>query len=98
MDTTKYMKHLPTCNMMQDWSEAEAAFADTPTHFRDGNWNEARHEMDLKRNTCTCGLIEAIEVAKNISSKPMLAVSCRFCDAKFEDEYALEAHMNFNHK
>lgn len=35
---------------------------------------------------------------KNLSSNPVLAVSCRICDAKFPDEYGLEAHMNFNHK
>ena len=40
----------------------------------------------------------AEDVVKNLSSNPVLAVSCRICDAKVEDEYALEAHMNFNHK
>lgn len=70
MDITKYMKHLPTCNIMQDWSEAETAMAYTPDEFRDHDWAEAREELNAKMGTCTCGLIEAKEVAKNISSKP----------------------------
>lgn len=40
----------------------------------------------------------ASTLAINISSNPAFAVSCRICDAKFNDEYDLEAHMNFNHK
>lgn len=75
MDITKYMKHLPTCNIMQDWSEAETAMADTPEKFRDHDWVEAREELNAKMQNCTCGLIEAKEIAKNISSKPMLADS-----------------------
>jgi hypothetical protein len=43
---------------MQDWSEAEEAFANTPTHLRDSAWETARAELDAKRNTCTCGIAE----------------------------------------
>ena len=36
--------------------------------------------------------------ATKIDGNTVLAVSCRICDAKFTDEYGLEAHMNFYHK
>lgn len=56
------MQHQPHCNTMQDWSEAEDAFANTPTHLRDAAWEAARAELDVKRNTCTCGIV-ATEVS-----------------------------------
>lgn len=66
MDITKYMKHLSTCNMSQDWIEAQTAFADTPSHLRDIAWNQARKEMNIQMNTCTCGLEKAIEEANKL--------------------------------
>ncbi len=61
----KYMQHLPTCNKMQDWSEAEDAFAATPDYLRDFNYYIAREEMDEKRNTCTCGLEKLLNSEQN---------------------------------
>lgn len=55
-DITKYLRHLPTCTMMQDWSEAESALADTPARFRGPDYDQALAEMNAKRNTCSCGL------------------------------------------
>jgi len=55
------MQHLSTCNKMQDWSEAEQAAADTPEKFRDEGYHEAVDEMGDKKNTCTCGVEQAIE-------------------------------------
>ena len=52
----QYCQHLPTCNIMQDWSEAEQALSDTPMRFRDEGWEKAVEEMYRKKQTCTCGL------------------------------------------
>ena len=59
-DFKKYCKHLPTCNLSKDWSEAEDALADTPDIYRDESWNEAYEELRLLKNTCTCGLTELL--------------------------------------
>lgn len=56
MDIEKYLTHHPDCTIMQDWSEAEMAFADTPERFRDESWSEAVEEMRRKKITCSCGL------------------------------------------
>jgi hypothetical protein len=55
-DLKKYMKHLPTCYKMQDWTEAQQAMGDTPEKFRDESWYLSYEEMRQKMNTCTCGL------------------------------------------
>ena len=51
------------------------------------------------RKTLVHGMVRWDEESKveNLSSNPVLTVSCRFCDAKFTDGYGLEAHVNFNH-
>ncbi len=54
----EYLTHLPHCNIMQDWTEAEQAMADTPEEFRDEGYNVAYDEMGVKKKTCTCGLKE----------------------------------------
>lgn len=56
----KYGKHLPTCNIEQDWTEAYDAFANTPQHLRDHDYDIAFNEMQEKQKTCTCGLNETI--------------------------------------
>lgn len=54
----QYMMHLPTCTIMQDWSEAEDALAHTP----DGPDKDfAYGEMCTIRNTCSCGYLKAIK-------------------------------------
>lgn len=53
-----YLSHLPSCNLMQDWTEAMQAMADTPSEFRDEGHYEALLEIEDKRNKCTCGLKE----------------------------------------
>ena len=67
---SKYMKHLPFCNIMQDWSEAEQALADTPEQFKDEGWQVAYDEMRRKQRTCTCGMEVArqqfVDVADSI--------------------------------
>jgi len=55
-DLKKYMNHLPTCNKMQDWTEAQQAMSDTPSQFIDEGWSIANLEMKEKMNTCTCGM------------------------------------------
>lgn len=61
MEIEKYLTHLPTCNKMQDWSEAEQAFADTPNEFRDDRYYIALKEMCYKQNICTCGMEQVRE-------------------------------------
>lgn len=63
-----YVDHKPTCTMRQDWSEAEQAFADTPTPFRDHGYDEAVAEMNRKKNTCSCGLKELTDRIKKYAS------------------------------
>lgn len=58
----QFLKHLPSCNIMQDWSEAEDAFASTPNNLRGPDFDEAVNEMNIKRNTCTCG-VSNVEMA-----------------------------------
>jgi hypothetical protein len=48
--------HKSTCNLSQNWFEAEQALADTPEKFRDESWQMAYEEMREKKNTCTCGV------------------------------------------
>lgn len=57
-EINKFLQHLPTCNLMQDWSEAADAVANTPQQFRDEGYCEAVQEMENKRRQCTCGLNE----------------------------------------
>lgn len=59
-DLLKYTDHLPTCTMRQDWSEAEDAFANTPSYMRGPDFDEAVSEMNRKKNTCSCGLHELV--------------------------------------
>jgi len=59
MNLAAYAQHLPSCNIRQDWSEAEMAMADTPEQYRDHGWQAAREELGEKMQTCTCGLREA---------------------------------------
>ena len=80
-DITKYCRHLPTCNIMQDWSEAEQAMADTPERFRDEGWRQAYEEMRVKKNTCTCGLDELLVellVVPPAEGAEKSCLSCRF--------------------
>jgi hypothetical protein len=60
MEIQKYLNHLPTCNKMQDWTEAQQAMADVPNKFRDEGYAMGVAEMYKKQNTCTCGLNEII--------------------------------------
>ena len=60
----KYMKHLPTCNIMQNWSEADQAMADTPQSFRDADYYRAVEEIEYKKHKCTCGYEEAVKALK----------------------------------
>lgn len=60
----KYLKHLQNCNIMQDWSEAEMALADTPESLKDESWHLAYNEMREKMKTCTCGLKEIVSSLK----------------------------------
>lgn len=62
---TQYLKHLPTCNTMKDWSEANQAMADTPTIFRDEDYYAATEELRHKQTLCTCGLDNLLTVNKN---------------------------------
>lgn len=52
----EYIRHLPTCNINQNWDEALQALADTPQQFRDDGYYSALKEIEDKRRTCTCGL------------------------------------------
>ena len=63
-----YLHHLPSCNIKQDWSEAEQALSDTPDKYKDENWQSAYDEMRVKMNTCTCGLHKILE-DKSINDK-----------------------------
>jgi hypothetical protein len=56
MINNNYLQHLPECNMMQNWSEAYDAMANTPAQFRDGDYYYAYQQLDIKSKTCTCGL------------------------------------------
>jgi len=56
----QFLHHKLICNIMQDWSEAEQAMADTPERFKDESWHLAYDEMRQKMNTCTCGLSELL--------------------------------------
>jgi hypothetical protein len=62
---TKYLRHLPNCNQLRDWSEAEQALADTPERFRDEGYYQAISEMDRLKNLCTCGLEEELKKENN---------------------------------
>jgi DNA-binding IscR family transcriptional regulator len=64
----QYFKHLDTCNLMQDWSEADDAFANTPQQFRDADYYVAIEEMNAKRQTCTCGMEQALKEAQQATS------------------------------
>lgn len=59
-----YINHLPVCNIIADWSEAEAAMADTPEKFRDEGWHHAYEEMRQKQKICTCGLEDVLKKLK----------------------------------
>ena len=61
-ELTKYCHHLHTCNIMQDWSEAESAMTDTPERFRDEGWQAAYEEIRILKNKCTCGLDELLSL------------------------------------
>lgn len=69
---TMYMDHLPNCNIKQDWSEADCAFADTPHKFRDGNYDMALQELVDKKNTCTCGLDDAKNAVEHYTAPLVL--------------------------
>lgn len=60
----QYWKHLPTCNKVADWTEAQQAMSDTPEKFRDEDWQFAYHEMQYKMQTCTCGMENALKETK----------------------------------
>lgn len=64
-DIKKYLQHLPSCNKMQDWTEAEQALSDIPQNLRDIEWESAYMEMRVKMNTCTCGLDKILNKIKN---------------------------------
>lgn len=70
----KYLHHLPTCQIMQDWSEAEQAMADTPQRFRDESWDQAYEEMRTKMNTCTCGLHAILQPVEQECDHPYASV------------------------
>lgn len=52
MGIEAYLNHHQSCNIMQDWFEAEDALLHAdPGPDRDAAWEE----MNRLRNTCTCG-------------------------------------------
>lgn len=57
----KYGQHLRACNINQNWDDAAAALADTPTEFRDEGYTMACRELDEKRKKCTCGFHDLIK-------------------------------------
>lgn len=57
----KYVKHLPECNIMQDWYEADDAMSRIPESMRDDGYYKAQEEIDKKKRTCTCGLEELLK-------------------------------------
>lgn len=61
-DIIKYTAHLPNCNLKQDWSEVYAAYADTPDKFRHDGYVEYLRQLEIKHNTCTCGLKNVMEI------------------------------------
>jgi hypothetical protein len=60
-DFSKYAQHLPECNTMQDWLEADQALADTPQRFRDGDFYHAVEELQALKTKCTCGLNDLLQ-------------------------------------
>lgn len=57
----QYFQHLPTCNKISDWSEAQEALSLCP----DGIDKEtAYEEMRVKMNTCTCGMENCLKATK----------------------------------
>jgi vacuolar-type H+-ATPase subunit H len=56
-----YLHHKKSCNLEQDWTEAQQAMGDTPEKFRDESWHLAYNEMREKMQTCTCGANDIIE-------------------------------------
>lgn len=60
----KYLSHLPSCNLMQDFTEAFSAMADTPNELRNSDYNEAWEKLNRDANTCNCGLKDVIEILK----------------------------------
>lgn len=60
-DLKIYVKHLPTCNIMQDWYEADDAMSRTPESMRDEGFYIAQEEIERKKKTCICGLEELLK-------------------------------------
>ena len=86
---SKYLHHLPTCNIMQDWSEAETAFADTPSNLRDYEWEQARNDLDNKKSICTCGLEEAMHTPNTKTAEELKAK----CESYAKDYNSMVAEV-----
>lgn len=53
MAITTYLNHLPTCNLEQDWSEAEEALASCPPG---PDTDAAYRELRERKTQCSCGM------------------------------------------
>jgi len=58
-----YLQHLKICNKMQDWTEAQTALSECPNG---PDKIFAYDEMQIKMNTCTCGLKEIVEALRQL--------------------------------
>lgn len=90
-DIIPYLKHLPNCNIMQDWSEADSAFAHTPNNMRDEGYSQAVEDLNTKRQTCACGLHE---IQKDLIEKGVEGFWGRACARLTTENKRLKAQIS----